>query len=475
VSRVRRILVLAVLAAAVSAGIASGASRVVGGDTIQVQTAPWTVYVQQTVGNQRFLCTGSVVDASHILTAAHCLFNDNGVLAPPSAFQVRAGVSNFSSPLASDLEQDRGVSSFRVHPGYVWSGRAAPDDVAVLALVSPLDLSGPAVQAVALPSPGATFPDGGSVGIAGFGRQNPTVAISGQLSWMTASVDAQGTCGISGIGLIPNNGVYLCAAATASAVCSGDSGSGLVTTGGTPVLVGVANAVTSGCGIGSHALFAYTGAPEILEFVQGNDHPPSAPRQSNSTFLRVGWSPRGTLVVGDTLTCSTGGWSDPQPKVSYSFVDASGGQVLQAGPRATFTIPAADEGLVIYCEVAVSNSGGTTLAMTDPTGAVKPPPQVRIVGVGPLAGTRGGAVSFRVTLVSPAGLHGKFAVCIAPPKSVAGRLCRSTVNADGEAATIPFTFSFRIKPGAPLGTTHVAISAVAGLSTATSTTLLRVS
>ncbi len=127
---------------AIAVAPASGASRVVGGTAIEVQQAPWTVFVQYQVGNIRYLCTGSIVDASHILTAAHCVFDDSGQFATPSQVTVRAGVSNFSSPLSTDLEQDRPVSLIRVHPGYVCSGNPAPDDVAVLALASPLDLSG---------------------------------------------------------------------------------------------------------------------------------------------------------------------------------------------------------------------------------------------------------------------------------------------------------------------------------------------
>src|SRR5262249_15366964 len=153
-SRVMRSLALVAAAGAVAAAAASGASKVIGGSVVQVQQAPWTVYVQYQSGSTRFLCTGAIVDASHVLTAAHCMFADASPLATPSQVTVRAGVSNFSSPLITDLEQDRPVSLIRVHPGYVNTGKPSPDDVAVIALASPLDLSGPAVQAVALPTPG---------------------------------------------------------------------------------------------------------------------------------------------------------------------------------------------------------------------------------------------------------------------------------------------------------------------------------
>ncbi len=450
---------------------ASPSVRVFGGTVIQVQAAPWTVFVQEQAGSVRFLCTGSVVDALHVLTAAHCVFDEAGNMAQPSALSVHAGVSNFSAPLPGDLEQDRSISSFRVHPGYAATGKPTPDDVAVLALSSPLDLSGPAVQAVALPSPGMPFPAGAAVGLAGFGRQNPTIATSGPLDWMTATVDPQGNCGGPG-GLIDNNGILLCASSPTSAVCSGDSGSGLVTTTGTPTLIGVVSAGSTSCDPGGQGLFTYTGAPEILQFIQGSDTPPTAPRESSTTFLELKWNR--PLVVGNTLTCSTGGWVG-EARFTYSFLNAADGAVLQTGPRPTFLVPASAIGARVFCQVAATNSGGTTLEETEATSAVGGAPQVRIVPSTPLAAAPGSRLTMRVTLVSPLGLWGKVAVCVTLPVRVGGHLCRSTVNRDGASGTFPFDFAFRIRPTAPPGTARVAISAVAGVSTAKTTALLRVS
>ena len=109
------------------------------------------------VGGIKFLCTGSIVDASHILTAAHCVYDDAGRLATPSQVTVRAGVSNYSSPLPTDQEQDRPVSLIRIHPGYVYTGKPTPDDVAVIALVSPLRSSGLA-SAITATSSGVGLP-----------------------------------------------------------------------------------------------------------------------------------------------------------------------------------------------------------------------------------------------------------------------------------------------------------------------------
>jgi hypothetical protein len=341
--------------------------------------------------------------------------------------------------------------------------------------VSPLDVTGAAVSTVALPSASTTYPAGGSVGTAGFGLQQPTVTASGQLSWMTGIVDAQGECGDSAGGLIPNDAIYLCATSATSAVCNGDSGSGLVTTGGgSPVLVGVADATTNGCSPGSHSLFAWTGAPEIEQFIQGNDHPPTAPRETSTTFVRLGWVSSGPVYAGYTLTCMTGNWSDPAATFTYSFIDTTGARVLQSGAKGTFVVPSSAVGSTVSCRVTVANAGGTDVAATRSTLPVRPAPPARIIRVAPITAARGSAVSLRITLVAPAGVQGKLAVCVQPPKVIAGRLCRSTIDGDGLASTVPFTFNFRVKPTAPLGAAHVSISAVAGQSTATSSTLIRV-
>src|SRR6266404_516149 len=95
--RTARLIQSLALAALVGAGVASAAGRVVGGTMIQIQSAPWTVFVTYHFGSTGAVCTGSVLDASHILTAAHCLYDPSGILAQPSSVSVQAGVSNFAS------------------------------------------------------------------------------------------------------------------------------------------------------------------------------------------------------------------------------------------------------------------------------------------------------------------------------------------------------------------------------------------
>jgi hypothetical protein len=466
---------LAGLFVAISAGTASSGVRVVGGMTIQIQSAPWSVLVSYPLGSGMFFCTGSVIDASHVLTAAHCLYG-SGALVQPSSVRVEAGVSNFYSPTATDLEQDRSVVSFRVHPGFVHgSDTAVPDDVAVLALAAPLDLGGPAVRAVALPAPNTPFPAGAAVTIAGFGFQDPKASRpSGALESMSATSDSQGHCGdlTQTALMLVNNAIVLCEVSPTSSTCSGDSGSGVVTTGGTPELVGVATNGPSGCPVGSRGISVYVGAPEILRFIEGDDQPPTALRPNvESISYGFTWPP--PLVVGDTLACSTGGWP-ASVQIAYSFVDAATGEVLQTGANGSYLLPPAAAGKTILCNIGLTNSGGTTLLYGHATPMIEAAPQVKIKHLTPLTGKRGHNVTLQVVLISPPGLSGTFSVCATPPASVGGHLCHATHKPFGASGNFAFKLTLSIKPAAPLGTARIAISATAGLSQAKATALLRI-
>lgn len=469
-------LALLTLVNLIGVGHASSAVRVVGGTAAPIQAVPWTVFVAYNFGPQEYVCTGSVIDPTHIVTAAHCLYDPAGNLAPPSSLSVEAGVSNFVSPTPTDQEQLRAVASFRIHPGYVHpaSGAVAADDVAVLALSVPLDLSGPAVRAVALPDPDGAFPAGASITVAGFGLEDATAHYaSGALESMTGTVDAQGDCGENTVNqfVLVNNAVIVCATSPTSALCNGDSGSGVVTAGPTPTLLGVADGST--CAPASHAISTYVGAAEILRFIEGDDQPPTAPRPSlQSSPITFTWER--PLVPGATLTCSPGTWATSSVGVAYSFINAATGHVFQSGPQPTYVVSRDAVGTTISCVAAVTNGGGTTVVTSLPTPAVSPAPRLKIKPPAPSLGARGRATTVRFLLVGPPGLSGRITVCIVPPTPIAARVCRLADQPIGASGTLPFAVRLPIKPTAPLGTTTIAITATVGTATAKSTALLRI-
>ena len=474
--RLSRALALAALAVVVSAGAASPAVRVVGGTAIQIQSAPWAVFVAYYPGGDtQTQCTGSVLDASTILTAAHCLYGPTGTLAQPAQVSVEAGVSNYAAPAATDAEQDRVVSSFRIHPGYVFQETGLPDDLAVLTLSTPLDLSGPAVQAVALPAANAPYPVGAAVSLSGFGLTNGADPTStAPLESMTGTVEPQGQCGeyTQSSLLEINNAVVMCVSSPTSAVCSGDSGSGIIATGGTPTLIGISDAGQPGCPAASPDIAAYAGAPEILQFIEGNNQPPLAPRPSpQTTSYRLTWAQ--PLVVGAAVVCSTSGWPEPVQTV-FTFVNNSTGAVLQTGTNGRYVLPAGSVGTEVACDVAVTDSGGTTVEETIASSTVEAVPKATLHTLPPLTATRGGAVTLRPVLGIPLGLHGTYTVCATLPAVDGGRACKSIHEAFGVSGSFPFKLTLRLKKTARIGTARVAVTALAGGSTVTATELLRI-
>jgi hypothetical protein len=464
---VRRLLVIVLLAAS-----ASPASGVVGGTATSVQSAPWAVSIRQTTRSGSLLCSGAVLDPLHVLTAAHCVFDLNGAVAVPSALTVRAGTSNFTSPDAGDAQQERGVSSFRVHPSYTWLTFLTPDDVAVLALSAPLDLGTPQVQAAPLPSGAGFYPDGASVTLAGFGRQSGGGAPDGSLNALSGTVDEQGECGGFSNRVLPyNDAIAFCAAAPAAALCNGDSGAALVTQDAPHTIVGIASAGATGCTPGSHALYTNVEAPEILEFIRGDDQPPAAPRANLATHVELEAAP--PLRAGSTIRCTSGNW-DGSPSITYEFFDTRTQQVLQRDGRGSLLLTARTVGSTIACRAIATNGGGTAMIETNGAGPVGAVPKLEIERLPALTVRRGGSTRIRVWLDPASGITGKYGVCLTPPVRIGRRACAwDHVTGEG-SGRFPLTVSLHIGKAAQLGAVKLAVSAVAGPSRGRSTALLRI-
>lgn len=343
-------------------------AAIVGGAPISIGQAPWQVAIEaEPSGDEQLFCGGSIIDDSHILTAAHCVFDpETGEVIPPGDFIVRAGTFDLASSAGGE-EQERGVTDVRPHPYYLYapeSGRVNPDDVAILTLERPLAL-GSDVTPIAIVTESSSLPEGTAVNLTGFGQQDAVEPPNGKLYTLGMTLGYARECGGE------NDAVLLCASGSTGTACDGDSG-GALTLGLSSTLVGVVDDyfLVSGqkCSPGAENAFTNVAAPEIQDFIDGSEAPPRAPRGGGVVIFE-------RPINDGVLGCGPGHWSE-NPTFIYTFIDTDG-QVLQQGASSTYAVPAAEVGHKVLCQVQASNAGGSGIGRTPgllATVAAPPPP-----------------------------------------------------------------------------------------------------
>jgi hypothetical protein len=340
---------------------------IAGGTQIGIAGAPWQVQLfAKLTSGKGIACGGAIIDASHILTAAHCAYDpETSTRLQASAFVIAAGIAPMTAHEieSSPAAEARLISAVRVHPMFQYSaGPGAPDDVAVLTLERALNFDA-TVQPIALAPAGASLQEGRGVGLTGFGEQQYGVEGNFNLYSLSMTVAYPGRCGGEA------DAVFVCASSKSGSACSGDSGSAL-TSGSPATLVGVMDMIeqvsSQYCQAGSTNGFVNTSAPEIRDFIEGSETPPRAPRGGKGASIK------GESQVGAALSCEAGSWSG-SPAISYLFVDSANGLVLQSGSSSTYTPTSSDIGRRIDCEVRASNVGGTGVARTSTLRAIPEP------------------------------------------------------------------------------------------------------
>lgn len=119
---------------------ATDTDEIVGGASTTIAAHPWQVALT-TNSNFQF-CGGSILNASWVLTAQHCVAGGDGDM------RVVAGITRKSQPATGQIRAFNGITTF---PGF--TDPTTGKDVALLHLASPLDLSGANAKAIALVTP----------------------------------------------------------------------------------------------------------------------------------------------------------------------------------------------------------------------------------------------------------------------------------------------------------------------------------
>nr|CAH0113026.1 unnamed protein product [Daphnia galeata] len=216
--------------------------RILSGNEVVPNSLPFQVSLQRRGLNGAYVQVGggSILDDSTILNAAH------GVVGIMSFAEFRIVAGEHSLSVDSGLEQIRAVSSILTHPGF--DDITYEDDISLIFLAEPLDLSVPSAKPITLPLPIAEFdpPAGFRVNVSGWGTTTSDGSVSDVLRSVEVPVIPDFDCDAAYGG----DGVYIavfpsmmCAGDTITsriAYCQGDSGGPLFTgTGETAVQHGI--------------------------------------------------------------------------------------------------------------------------------------------------------------------------------------------------------------------------------------------
>lgn len=299
--------------AAMREALAKARPKIVGGSPVAAGEAKFAVFVFALVDpntGSGFQCGGSLISSRFVLTAAHCVEDENGVQFDPAQFILVIGDANIE-----EIENDDslfGVVDVSQHPE--WNPLAFANDAAVLELDR--SVSSSLATPIELVAKGNTSLDqaGQEVSVVGWGRTSGNGETSDQLLKANLKVVSDATCD-STFGDIDDASV-ICASAANQTSCQGDSGGPLFATatessaygkanrakahkqkdikaekkkhkkhkkhkkekkggggGTTPqttaIQIGVVSFGPVGCGVGKPAGYAQVSSSEIHDFIDG--------------------------------------------------------------------------------------------------------------------------------------------------------------------------------------------------------------
>ncbi|XP_049547608.1 brachyurin-like [Anopheles darlingi] len=223
--------------------------RIVNGEEATPGQFPYQIALLSNFAAGGGLCGGSILTTTYILTAAHCVVDDNGVLA--SSGTAILGAHN--RIIEEETQQRIGFSQSGVfvHPSY--NPTLIRNDIATVRLDSPAVFN-ERVQPIDLPATSDSRTFAGLIGTAsGFGRTSDALPGASNVVMFTRNpVMTNAACQSSwNIILVSDQNVCLDADGGRS-VCNGDSGGPLtVEDGGRSLEVGIASFVSAqGCASG---------------------------------------------------------------------------------------------------------------------------------------------------------------------------------------------------------------------------------
>ncbi|KAJ8014020.1 hypothetical protein DPEC_G00035910 [Dallia pectoralis] len=168
--------------------------KVVGGAVVPVEAQPWMVAIFL---RDHFLCGGTLIAPCWVLTAAHCLIDEDGMRAPRRRLTVYLGRSNIvrNDPTR---EQKFSVEESIIHQDYNNTEGNYNNDIGLLKLRQKDGVCAtrsPSVRTACLPPPHIMMPPGAICTAAGYGKTSfGAWEYSNDLRQVTVALLAQSVC-----------------------------------------------------------------------------------------------------------------------------------------------------------------------------------------------------------------------------------------------------------------------------------------
>jgi hypothetical protein len=111
-------------------GVKQPEAKITGGEDALITEFPWQIYLT----TDMMSCGGSIISPEWILTAAHCVTDDNGNTLPASQFIIRAGLNN-----PYNLNDGESYRAAQVIPHEQYNTRTLENDIALIRLTTPIN------------------------------------------------------------------------------------------------------------------------------------------------------------------------------------------------------------------------------------------------------------------------------------------------------------------------------------------------
>ena len=247
----------------------SHAGRIINGDEAPPDSWPWQATLLNAEPDNRwtFFCGGAMITEEHVLTAAHCLVDNEGAPTRPDQMRVRIGNQRFEGHKTRARPGDRQVDWIKPHEAFARKP-THKNDIAIVHL-RPLPAKQGRPKTVCLPSDSADdFVDSEAI-VTGHGLTNGTDNGSASLALLEASLEIYKSerCEQRFRRLEAS---HICAGNDEGrSSCRGDSGGPLMVRGENYVLVGLVSYGPKACDEGFGPT-VFTRTSSFLKWIKRN-------------------------------------------------------------------------------------------------------------------------------------------------------------------------------------------------------------